>query len=90
VESTAYLVVAEGLANALKHADAQRLRVALHHDGDRLRVRVSDDGVGGARPDGGSGLRSLADRVRALGGRLVVDSPPGRGTIVTAEVPCGS
>jgi signal transduction histidine kinase len=55
-----------------------------------LTVEVADDGVGGADADGGSGLRGLADRVEALGGHLLVTSPPGAGTVVTADLPCGS
>lgn len=90
VESTAYFVVAEGLANALKHAQATSLAVALDHADGRLRVEVRDDGVGGADPATGSGLRGLADRVDTLGGRLDVHSPPGQGTRLVAELPCGS
>lgn len=90
VESTAYLVVAESLANGLKHAGATRMSVSLRGDGEVLRVRISDDGVGGASMRSGTGLRSLADRVGALGGRLRVESPGGSGTVVVAEVPCGS
>jgi signal transduction histidine kinase len=94
VESTAYFVVAEGLANALKYADAGELTVRLSHAGGWLVVEVRDDGVGGAvvggGPGGGSGLRGLADRVDTLGGRVRVVSPPGRGTRLVAELPCGS
>ena len=63
------------------------MRVASN--GRRLTIEIADDGVGGASPDGGSGLRGLADRVEALGGRLRLDSPPGAGTVVSAELPCG-
>jgi signal transduction histidine kinase len=90
VESTAYLVVAESLANGLKHSGATHMKVVLRDDGALLRVEVSDDGVGGATTENGSGIRSLADRVAALGGRLRVDSRLGHGTRVVAEVPCGS
>ena len=94
VESTAYFVVAEGLANALKHAQARELTVRLARTGGRLVVEVGDDGIGGARldgsSDGGSGLRGLADRVEALGGWLRCDSHPGAGTTLVAELPCGS
>ena len=62
--------------------------MAVRHDGDRLRVEVRDDGRGGANPDGGSGLRGLADRLAALGGELSVESPPGEGTAVIASIPC--
>ena len=60
------------------------------HSADRLLiVRVADDGIGGAAPGGGSGLRGLADRVEALGGTFIVSSPDGKGTVVRAELPCG-
>ncbi len=94
VESTAYFVVAEGLANALKHARARQLTVRLARAGGHLVIEVGDDGIGGACLDagsgGGSGLRGLADRVEALGGRLRCDSRPGGGTTLAAELPCGS
>lgn len=89
VESTAYFVLAESLANAVKHARASALVVRLGQADGRLRIEVRDDGVGGARI-GGHGLRGVADRVDALGGRLWVHSPTGEGTSVSAEVPCGS
>ena len=89
VEETAYYVASEALANAAKHAHATAVTISARRlDGDLL-VEVDDDGVGGADPDG-SGLRGLADRVAALDGRLRVHSPPGSGTCVTAELPCGS
>jgi signal transduction histidine kinase len=88
VEETAYYVACEALTNAAKHAHAATITInARQHDG-RLVVEVGDDGVGGADPNG-SGLRGLADRVAALDGRLHVHSPPGQGTRVTAELPCG-
>jgi signal transduction histidine kinase len=91
VSATAYFVLAEGLANAVKHARAAKLEVRIARDQDRLVVEVRDDGVGGAASgDGGLGLRSLADRVNALDGRLLVDSPAGQGTNLRAELPCGS
>jgi signal transduction histidine kinase len=90
VSATAYFVVAEGLANAVKHARASELGVRILRDRDTLLVEVRDDGVGGAAPGGGLGLRSLADRVDTLGGRLLVDSQAGRGTSLRAELPCGS
>jgi signal transduction histidine kinase len=89
VESTAYFVVCEALANVAKHARASRATITAHQAGGRLRVEVADDGVGGTDPARGSGLRGLADRVAALDGRLQVDSPPGQGTRVVAELPCG-
>jgi signal transduction histidine kinase len=89
IEVGAYYVVAEALANASKHAAAEAIEVALWRDRDRAMIRVSDDGVGGADPRG-SGLRGLADRVEALGGRLWLTSASGGGTTVEAVFPCGS
>jgi signal transduction histidine kinase len=87
VEVAAYFVCAEALANVVKHARASHVSIgAQRHDG-RLLVEVSDDGSGGADPTSGSGLRGLADRVEALGGVLYVDSTPGRGTLLAAEIP---
>jgi len=87
VEAAAYFVVSECLANIGKHANAETATVAVSvHDG-RVTVEVSDDGVGGAALDGGSGIQGLADRVGALSGSLAVDSPPGAGTRVTAVIP---
>jgi PAS domain S-box-containing protein len=90
VEATAYFVVAEALTNAARYADARAVEVAVVHAGERLRVEVRDDGRGGADPAAGSGLRGLADRVAALGGELSLTSPPGGGTVLTAEMPCES
>ncbi len=87
VELTAYLVVSEALTNVARHSGARDVEVAVHEDGDRLVVTVADDGTGGAAPGSGSGLPGLEDRVAALGGRLVVESPPGGGTVVRAELP---
>jgi PAS domain S-box-containing protein len=90
VEATAYFTVAEGLTNAARYAEARSVEVeAVRVDG-RLRVEVRDDGRGGASPDAGSGLRGLADRVAALDGELAVSSPPGGGTALRVEIPCGS
>jgi signal transduction histidine kinase len=91
LEVTAYFVVSEALANVVKHARASRASIAVTRRNGSLVVEVADDGVGGADADGdGSGLRGLADRVEALGGRLVVDSPTGEGTRVIGELPCAS
>ncbi|WP_460522866.1 sensor histidine kinase [Humibacter antri] len=90
VATTAYFVVNEAVANALRHAEASRIRVLVLHEKDELLVRVSDDGWGGAAPRTTGGLAGLSDRVAALGGRLVVRSAAGRGTIVEASMPCGS
>ena len=87
VEAAAYFVCAEALANIAKHAQASRVTVSAKRDDARLWLAVSDDGVGGADPGRGSGLRGLADRVEALGGSLAVDSPRGAGTRLVAEIP---
>jgi signal transduction histidine kinase len=89
VESTAYFVVSEALANIAKYASARTATVSAECPADSLRVEITDDGVGGADAGGGSGLRGLVDRVAALGGRLSVDSPAGGGTRVVAEIPVG-
>jgi signal transduction histidine kinase len=88
VEVAAYYVVSESLTNVAKHADASEAQVSLELRDDRLVVEVVDDGVGGADTERGSGLRGLADRVEALGGRLRVWTPAGGGTRVQAEIPC--
>jgi PAS domain S-box-containing protein len=88
VESAAYYVVAEALANVQKHARARRVVVRATTDEHRIVVDVVDDGVGGADREG-TGLRGLADRVEALGGRLAVDSAAGGGTRLRAEIPHG-
>ena len=87
VEAAAYYVVAESLTNVVKYGQATAAEVSLATVNGTLQVTVSDDGVGGADPDRGSGLRGLADRVEALEGRFVVTSPPGKGTTITAEIP---
>ena len=89
VESAAYFVVAEALANVAKHADAKRATVSLVRREDKLEVLVVDDGHGGANPDGG-GLKGLRARVEALDGTLGVASPAGGPTMLRAEFPCGS
>lgn len=89
VESTAYFVCAEALANVGKHSNATKAEVNLHSRDDSLVVSVTDDGVGGVTIGRGSGLRGLVDRVEALGGRLEVDSSPGGGTTLTARIPAG-
>jgi signal transduction histidine kinase len=90
VEATAYFIVCEALANVAKHADASSAWVAVEDEGGRLVIEVRDDGVGGAAIDGGTGLRGLADRVEAVGGRIDVGSERGGGSIVRAEIPCAS
>jgi signal transduction histidine kinase len=87
VEAAAYYVVAESLTNVAKYAGATLVQVRVGRDERCTRVEVVDDGVGGADASLGSGLRGLADRVEALDGRLEVESPPGAGTRVWAEIP---
>jgi signal transduction histidine kinase len=87
VEAAAYFVCSEALANIGKYAEASRATVEVTRAGERLLVSVRDDGIGGASLEKGSGLRGLADRVEALGGRLSVESPPGEGTLLVAELP---
>jgi signal transduction histidine kinase len=88
LEVAAYYVVSESLANIGKHANATSATVAVARDNGELVVEIVDDGVGGADTEGGTGIRGLADRVEALGGRLRVWSPSGDGTRVRAEMPC--
>ncbi|HUG65341.1 MAG TPA: PAS domain S-box protein [Gaiellaceae bacterium] len=87
VEAAAYYVVAESLTNVAKYAQASSAQVRVTQNGRALVVCVSDDGVGGADPAAGSGLRGLVDRVAVLDGTLAVESPRGRGTTITAEIP---
>jgi signal transduction histidine kinase len=89
VETAAYFVVAEALTNAAKHARGASALVRIREQAGRLLVQVTDDGPGGADPNGG-GLTGLRHRVQALDGSLEVHSPPGEGTTVLAELPCGS
>jgi signal transduction histidine kinase len=88
VELAAYFVVSEALTNIAKYAHASRAVVRVGRDDGRVVVEVADDGIGGADPSRGSGLRGLADRVSALGGRLDVASGTASGTTVTARIPC--
>jgi signal transduction histidine kinase len=90
VAFAAYFVASEALANVVKYAHASAATVSLMRTQTGVVVEITDDGVGGADPASGSGLRGLADRVEALDGRLRVSSPPGAGTVVTAELPCRS
>ena len=87
VETAGYFVVAEALTNVVKYACANHARLTVSDAGGVLWLEVGDDGVGGAAPANGSGLRGLSDRVAALDGELVVDSPVGNGTRVTAWIP---
>jgi signal transduction histidine kinase len=81
-------MVSECLANIGRHAQASTATIAVSRTGTQIVVEVIDDGCGGADTDSGSGLRGLADRVEAEGGRLLVWSPRGGGTRVRAELPC--
>ncbi|MGE0025844.1 MAG: sensor histidine kinase [Thermoleophilia bacterium] len=90
VEAAAYFVACEALTNAVKHADASRVRVETAREDGVLRMTVSDDGVGGAAAAAGTGLPGMADRVAAHGGTLQVESPPGAGTRIEVVLPCAS
>jgi signal transduction histidine kinase len=87
VETAAYFLVAEALTNVARYAQASEADVAVTRENGRAVIEVRDDGVGGADPGSGSGLRGIADRVAALDGRLHVESPAGGGTVVRAEIP---
>jgi signal transduction histidine kinase len=89
IELAAYFVVSEALTNVAKYAEASHATVNLQRANGRLVVEVADDGVGGADPDTGTGLRGLADRLAVIEGRLEVESPPGGGTTIRARIPCG-
>jgi signal transduction histidine kinase len=87
IETAVYFVCAEALTNAGKYARASRVGVEVQAEGDLVTVLIADDGVGGAKPSAGSGLKGMADRIEALGGRLSVESPAGRGTRLLATIP---
>jgi signal transduction histidine kinase len=87
VESTAYFTIAEALTNAQRHASASRATVRLTHAAGKLEVEIADDGTGGADPARGTGLRGLVDRVAAIGGRLDIESEPGKGTRIHTSIP---
>jgi signal transduction histidine kinase len=89
IETAAYFLASEALANAAKHSHGSQVRVTAADENRRLVIEIADDGIGGASTSGGSGLRGLADRVEALGGIFMIASPPGRGTTLRAEIPCG-
>jgi signal transduction histidine kinase len=93
VEATLYFVACEALANVVKHASAESAVVALRAGESLLELEIADDGIGGLTADAGNGLAShglanMADRVSALDGEVVIDSPPGRGTRLVVRVPC--
>jgi PAS domain S-box-containing protein len=87
VETAAYYLIAEAVTNVAKYAQATHVAVSVRPEDGNLVVRVSDDGIGGADPAAGTGLRGLGDRVEALHGRLRIDSPHGGGTRISAEIP---
>jgi signal transduction histidine kinase len=87
VEAVVYFLCSEALANVAKHASASRVSVSVTTGDRRVRIEVEDDGLGGADPARGTGLRGLGDRVEALGGTLHVESPVGGGTRLAAEIP---
>ena len=90
LEVAIYYLVAEAITNIAKYAQASCATVVVEQSGSdgHVTVAVEDDGVGGADPENGTGLLGLTDRIESLGGRLAIDSPPGRGTRLTAEIPC--
>jgi signal transduction histidine kinase len=88
IERAAYFTVSEALANVAKHSRASRVQVRVLRDRTRLRIEVEDDGMGGAHPAKGHGLAGLVDRLTAVDGTLVVESPPGGPTRLVADIPC--
>jgi signal transduction histidine kinase len=88
-ELAAYYVACEALANVAKHARATVASIHVSRTDESIAIEIADDGVGGANPTG-TGLSGLADRVAALDGQLLVTSPPGRGTVLTAKLPFSS
>jgi signal transduction histidine kinase len=88
VEAVVYYVAAEGLTNVAKYAHATAATLRLEANTNTIVLSVGDNGAGGADPNRGTGLRGLADRVEAIGGKLEVQSPPGQGTMLTASIPC--
>jgi signal transduction histidine kinase len=90
VELAAYFVACEALANVAKYAHATKASVRVSRRNGMAVIEIRDDGVGGADETAGTGLQGLADRVAALDGTLRILSPPGAGTVVTADLPCAS
>jgi signal transduction histidine kinase len=90
VRVAAYFVATEGVTNALKHAAANRVDIAVTRTAGGIRVAVGDDGRGGARPTPGSGLSRLRERLHEVDGGLAITSEAGRGTTLVAEIPCAS
>jgi len=90
IETAVYFVCSEGLTNVAKHAQATRADIRVGLEGDLVTVSIADDGTGGADPSAGSGLKGVADRVEAFGGRLLVHSPPAGGTQLLVQIPAAS
>ncbi|HJX88205.1 MAG TPA: ATP-binding protein, partial [Gemmatimonadales bacterium] len=90
IETAAYYACAEALANSIRHSGASSIRIDLAVDAGDLLIVVADDGAGGASLERGSGIRGIADRVGAVGGRLAVQSSPGEGTRIRAAIPVGA
>src|SRR6476661_1644824 len=90
IEATVYYIVLEALTNVARHAEATNAKVTIQLDDDVLRFEITDDGRGGADPASGTGILGLRDRAEAVGGTLFVISPPGKGTLVTAQLPLSS
>jgi signal transduction histidine kinase len=90
VELAVYFVACEALANVGKYSEATAASLRLSRTATGVAIEIADDGIGGADAARGSGLHGLADRVEALDGRLLVTSPRGAGTVITAELPCAS
>jgi signal transduction histidine kinase len=88
IETTAYFVIVEAVVNAAKHAAAESVRVRVRQQSERLVIAIHDDGIGGADPRRGAGLRGMRERVAALNGSLAVDSAAGHGTRIVAVLPC--
>jgi signal transduction histidine kinase len=88
VESACYFAVAEALANAVKHSGARRVHIRIQHQAGILRIEVAEDGIGGADPASGTGLRGVERRLGTFDGILAVSSPPGGPTMIVMEVPC--
>jgi signal transduction histidine kinase len=88
MEATLYFVACEALANVVKHAGARSAVVAVRAAASGLEMEIADDGIGGVTANGGHGLANMADRVSALDGELVIDSPPGHGTRLVVRIPC--
>jgi signal transduction histidine kinase len=88
LEAAAYFIASEGLTNAVKHSAARQVAVSAERLNGTLVISIADDGIGGAAPNGGSGLRGLADRAAAHGGTLAIESERDHGTVLTVELPC--